>query len=72
VDGRDKPGHDADSENKKVTEETPGRVFKNPIATARISMARPSSRKKSKPAPKRKAPAKSAESGQWVYTFGGG
>src|SRR5476651_1334912 len=39
-------------------------------------MARPSSRKKSKPAPKRKAPAKAAgktgPKGQWVYIFGGG
>src|SRR4051794_9440190 len=39
-------------------------------------MARPSSRKKTKPAPKRHAPAKAAKapgtSGQWVYSFGGG
>src|SRR5512142_1079007 len=40
-------------------------------------MARPSSRRKTKPAPKRKATAKAvakptAKKGQWVYTFGGG
>jgi len=39
-------------------------------------MARPSSRRKSKSAPKRKAPAKTrakaVKPSQWVYTFGGG